>query len=195
MKKTYLLKDIASISLGYPFRGRIDDAKEGIPVIQLKDTSIESGINYHQCTITEPPNNAEEYYLQNQDILFSPRGSSNHSVIFDQEETERRYLASPNFFVIHVHDTAALPQFVAWQLNQIVCQQYFESNAEGGSVKSIRRKTLEEVRITLPCITKQQTIIKLDKAQRREQQLFASFIEQNKTIMNAIAQKLISKDL
>lgn len=195
MNKTYLLKDIANISLGYPFRGKIEEASEGIPVIQPKDTTVESGINFDQCTITAIPNNAEEYYLQDQDILFPPRGSVNYASVFHQSETKRPYIASPNFFVIHVHDTAALPQFVAWQLNQIVCQQYFESNAEGGSVKSIRRKTLEEVRITLPCITKQQTIIKLDKAQRREQQLFASFIEQNKTIMNAIAQKLISKDL
>ena len=195
MKKTYLLKDIASISLGYPFRGRIDEAKEGIPVIQLKDTSIELGINYSECTITESPNNAEEYYLQNQDILFSPRGSNNHSVIFDQEETERQYLASPNFFVIRPHHKKALPQFIAWQLNQIICQQYFERNAEGGTVKSIRRKTLEETPITLPSIEKQTTIIKLDEAQKKEQELFNAFIEQNKKIMNAIAQQLISKDL
>lgn len=195
MKKTYLLKNIASISLGYPFRGRIDEAKEGIPVIQLKDTSIELGINYSECTITEIPNNAEEYYLRDQDILFPPRGSSNHSVIFDQKETEKQHLASPNFFVIHVHDTAALPQFVAWQLNQIICQQYFERNAEGGTVKSIRRKTLEEIPIMLPSLEKQTIIIKLDDAQRKEQKLFNTFIEQNKRIMNAIAQQLISKDL
>ena len=192
MKKIHQLNEIASITLGYPFRGRIDEAKEGIPVIQLKDTSIESGINYLQWTITEIPNNAEEYYLQNQDILFSPRGSSNHSVIFDQEETERRYLASPNFFVIRTHYKEALPQFIAWQLNQIVCQQYFERNAEGSTIKNIRRKTLEETPITLPSIEKQTTIIKLDEVQRKEQKLFNAFIEQNKAIMNAIAQQLIS---
>lgn len=193
MKQNIPLKDLATISLGYPFRGRIEEVKGGIPIIQLKDADI-FGIQYEQCTSTEVGEKGESYFLQDQDILFSPRGETTYAVCFDQKSAEGPHIASPNFYVIRINRPDLIPAFVAWQLNQIPCQRYFDRTAEGGLIKNIRKGILEETPIIVPSLKKQQQIIALQELFVREAEIYAQLQHQNQQMMHHIAQQLLLED-
>lgn len=193
MKK--LLKEIANISLGYPFRGKVEeidsDSETAIPVVQLRNCSIDHGIDYINCAFVEAPNKASNHYLQDQDILFAARSSQNYAVLFEKDKAcDHNYIASLNFFIIRITDKSILPNFLIWQLNQSVCQQYIERNSEGTSAKNIRRPIMEDLPIAIPDLATQQNIVNLAQAQCQERLLFSKIIQCNELIMRDIAQKI-----
>lgn len=193
MKK--LLREIANVSLGYPFRGKvevIDSSHEtAIPVVQLRNCSIDHGIDYTSCAFIESPNKASHYYLQDQDILFAARSSQNYAVLFEKDKAcGHDYIASLNFFIIRITDGNVLPNFLVWQLNQTICQQYFDKNSEGTAAKNIRRPIMEDLPIAIPDLSTQQNIVKLAQVQNKERQLFSQLIQSNEQIMTAIAQQI-----
>ncbi|OYQ75125.1 restriction endonuclease subunit S [Wohlfahrtiimonas sp. G9077] len=192
MKKT--LKEIANLSLGYPFRGKVEevnpDSDNAIPVIQLRNCSIEHGIEYTQCTFVNVPSKMS-HHLQDQDILFAARSSQNYAVLFEKDQAQKHdYIASLNFFIIRITDESILPDFLVWQLNQVICQQYFEKNSEGTAAKNIRRPIIEALPIAIPDITTQQTIVELARAQSKQHLLFSKLMHNNERMMTAIAQKI-----
>ena len=193
MKK--LLRDIANVSLGYPFRGKVEEIdpnrETATPVVQLRNCSIEHGIDYTSCAFVESPNKASNHYLQDQDILFAARSSQNYAVLFEKDKAcDHDYIASLNFFIISITDNNILPNFLVWQLNQTICQQYFDKNSEGTAAKNIRRPIMEDLPIAIPDLATQQNIVKLAQAQNKERQLFSQLIQSNERIMTAIAQQI-----
>lgn len=193
MKKS--LKEIANISLGYPFRGKVEEIdsnlETAIPVVQLRNCSIDNGIDYTSCAFVEIPNKANHHYLQDQDILFAARSSQNYAVLFEKEQSlDYDYIASLNFFIIRLTTQDILPNFLVWQLNQTLCQQYFERNCEGTAAKSIRRPIMEELPIAIPDLATQHNIVKLAQVQNKEHQLLSQLIQNNEQIMTAIAQQI-----
>lgn len=196
MKKEIQLSTIAEINLGVALRGRMEEDLSGVPMIQPKDISATDGILYQQVVPTDIGSKAGHYLLQDQDILFSLRGNYS-ATIFDAKAAApygERFVASSNFFVIRLHTLDAIPAFVAWQLNQGPCQQYFERQAEGSLVKTLRRGLLEATPITLPGLSYQEKIIALDQIHRQEQYILTELIEKNRQIMYSLAQQLTVKD-
>lgn len=199
MKKS--LNEVASITLGYPFRGKVEETdahhkdEAAIPVIQLRNTSILEGIDYQSCAFVKITGKANNHYLQDQDILFAARNNHNYSVRFEKNSAiNRDYIASPNFFIIRITDKNILPDFLEWQLNQVICQQYFARNKEGTFTKNIRREIMESLPISIPSLEIQQAIVKLAQTQQRERQILTKLIQNNEQVMNAIAQNLITED-
>lgn len=193
MKKS--LKAIANVSLGYPFRGKVEEIdsnlETAIPVVQLRNCSIDNGIDYTSCAFVESPNKACNHYLHDQDILFAARSSQNYAVLFEKDKAcHYDYIASLNFFIIRITDRNILPSFLVWQLNQVICQQYFDKNSEGTAAKNIRRPIMEDLPIAIPDLATQQTIVKLAQVQNKERQLLSQLIQNNEQIMTAIAQQI-----
>jgi len=172
------LDKIADISAGYSFRGKIkEETGTGVYAIQMKDVSEEAGLNHETVIETSLPGKYAPDWLKVGDILFVARGSRIFATLYDG--AFENAVASPHFFVIRITNQNALPEFIAWQLNQMPAQRYFDKEAEGSAAKSIKRTSLDKTPISLPSIQRQEIILKLHK------NIYAQKLIHHELIINA----------
>lgn len=186
------LVDLAVIKAGHPFRGKIEEIKEGTArVLQIRDLDEFGQINSWDSVIkTEMAGRKEPEWLERGDILFAARGLRNFAgCLIDIPEPT---VCGPHFFQIHVRDgQEVLPEYLAWALNQQPIQKYFKQSAEGSSQLSIRKAVLEHTEIAIPTLAKQESIIVLNKAVIREQQILKALLVSREQEMNFIAQDIL----
>lgn len=188
------LKQVVSIESGYPFRGKIPEVENSQwVVVQMKDISLTTGINWESCVTTELTGKREPSCLQSGDILFAARGSHNYAVQVDSAILKNgvRVVASPHFYVLSIKNSLVESDYLVWFLNQMPAQRYFEQNAEGSVTKSIRRVVLENTPIAIPTIEEQRSIIALAKVVEQERSIAERLVQNGKDLMNVIANGLL----
>jgi len=184
------LSDIATIKSGYPFRGAIKDAPEGsIAVVQGKDVNPNSGIAWHGLTKTILSGKKSPDWLQEHDIVVAARGVKNYAAYVNAPPT--RAVCSPQFFVVRIGNPQALPEFIAWQLNQDSCQQYFDLNRTGHTVGNIKLQALASIPVVLPDLETQNHIISLQRTVNREKTILHQSIDNLDLHMRAIAKDVL----
>ena len=83
----YLLSNIASISAGHPFRGRIPESIEGdARVVQIRDINEYDQVIWNDLIHTNITGRKQPDWLQQGDILFSARGQRNRATLIDKTE-------------------------------------------------------------------------------------------------------------
>lgn len=197
-----ILKQVATINAGYPFRGKVPEVlKSSVVAVQMKDVSPNEGVRWSSCIQTTLTGKREPGYLQEGDILVAARGNHNYAVLIDQSlvKSGKQAVASPHYFVVRLKSEVLgkkdiLPEFIVWLLNQPRTQRYFEQNAAGTLTKSIRRSVLEEVLVVVPHIDKQQAIVAIANTFSQEQRLMQQLIQNGERTMNVIADDLFNKE-
>lgn len=186
-----LLADLASISAGYPFRGKIDTLPEGgVAVIQMRNADPETGIDWRGLSRIELPRASAKAFLRPGDIILSTRGGRNFPYCI--EEHDEQVVCSPHFFVIRVRTDAILPQFLAWQMMQKPAQDYFAAGATGSYILNLKREVVENLPIIMPPVAQQQWIVDLDEAVRAERTVLTTLIDNRTAEMAAIARQLLT---
>lgn len=163
----------------------------GVFVVQMKDVS-RTGIRWDGCSQTRLAGKRNPDWLRPGDIIFQARGNQNYAALVDESLGDRQAVAVPHFFVVTCTTEKVLPSFMAWFLNQGPCQRYFQREAEGSQVKSIRRSVLEAVEIAIPAIEKQQSIVRLAQLFDKEQELMEQMRSNTEQMMNALAFDLMN---
>lgn len=183
-----ILGEIVSISAGYAFRTSIKSSDTGVSVIQMKDVSLNNGLDWTGVILTELPGRRPSNWIENNDLLFLARGNHNYSVciqdVFDDT------VCTPHFFHIRIKDHRITPEFLNWQINQLPAQKYFDSAAEGQAKRNIRRAVLESLPIVLPSIPKQKQIVDLSNLINEERRIYTELANNRAELMGAIAIKL-----
>lgn len=193
-----VLNDIAVVDAGYPFRGTIPETLGShIAAVQMKDVSLQEGINWSGCTRTTLTGKRAPDWLQPGDILIAARGSHNYAVHVDERltSTDLQAVAAPHFFIIRVTREEVLPEFLTWLLNQAPCQRYFEQTAEGSVTKSIRRSVLEQTPVAMPPLDKQRIIIRMNTTLARERRIATQLVNNGAQLMNTIASELLAQPM
>jgi len=174
-------------------RGRIEQVKgTGVRAVRLKDVSLQGGIDWDACIETELKGRNTPQWLEPNDVLFAAHGSHNTATFIEDSFKDGlvKAVATPMFFVLRVRDSALLPEYLAWFINAVPSQRYFEKNAEGSRTKSVRRQVLEGLEIAMPEKEQQQKIIALAKNLNEQQTCLQQLVECNEKTLNAIAQDL-----
>lgn len=189
------LGDISSISSGYPFRGRIEETEDsGYFAVQMKDISAHGVINWSGCVETELEGKKDPQWLMPGDILLAARGNRNYAVLITDAMSGIQAVASPQFYVITLNNTAGvMPEFLVWLLNQQPCQRYFDLNAEGTLTKSLRRSFVECAEVAIPSREKQEQIIHLARNVSQQRQLSEQLIRNGEQMLNAVAGDLMNQ--
>lgn len=186
-----ILSDIASIKAGHPFRGSISENKLGNALtIQIKDLRSDGTICLSQLLRTQLEGRRTPDWLQKGDILFSARGPRNIAACLG--EINNPMVCAPHYYLIQIIAKQVLPEFVAWQLNQLPCQRYFSQSAEGSAQLSIRRAILDRSPLVIPSIQKQRTIVALSNKAQQEKVVLKALIENRKKQLDSIAQQLLA---
>jgi len=178
-------------------RGRIEQVRgTGVRAVRLKDVSLRDGINWDACIETELTGRNSPQWLEPNDVLFAAHGSHNTATFINESYKDASFkaVATPMFFVLRVIDKASLPkvlpEYLAWFINAVPSQRYFEKNAEGSRTKSVRRQVLEALEVAVPVKEKQEKIIALAKNINEQQKCLQQLAEFNEQTLNAIAQDL-----
>lgn len=179
------LVEVASISAGYPFRGKIEKLPDGeFAVIQMRNASPETGIDWDALTRVELPRVSEKALLQPGDIILSTRGGRNYAYCIGHKRGQ--LVCSPHFFVIRLMRDDVLPEFLAWQMNQAPAQNYFAIGAQGSHISNLKRAVVERLPIKLPSYERQTSIVEMANAMRAEREVFQQLVQNRTNEMNAI---------
>jgi len=184
------LIELATISPGHPFRGKIPDKSgSGIRAVQMKDISVDMGVCWNSVVETELSGKKQPDWLMNGDILFAARGSRNYAVLIDH--VTGKAVSAPHFYILRVSEKILLAEFLVWQLNQRPLQNYFDRAAQGSLTKSIKRVILEGAEISVPSLEKQKQILCLYKTLLQEKYIYAQLSINADKLMNSIANELV----
>lgn len=184
---------LCTVSTGWSFRGRIEPA-EGVEtlVVQMRDT-LSSGVDWASCVRTEVTGRREPDWLRPGDILFPARGNVSQAVLIDERIGSLQAVAAPHFFVLRIRRSDVLPAYLAWWLNQEPAQRYLEQQAQSSTlVRNISLTALESVLVALPPFLRQQQIVDLASAIRREEELLHRLRQTNQQIMTGLARDLLA---
>ena len=187
---------LCTVSTGWSFRGRIEPA-EGAEtlVVQMRDTSS-SGVDWTSCVRTEVAGRREPDWLKPGDILFPARGNVSLAVLIDESIGSLQAVAAPHFFVLRTRRSDVLPAWLVWWLNQEPAQRYLEQQAQSSTlVRNISLTALESVLVARPPFLRQQQIVDLASAIRREEELLHRLRQTNQQIMTGLARDLLGTDI
>ena len=185
-----LLKDIATVKAGHPFRGTIKESLDGNGfVVLVKNINVDGKIDLNNVVQTTVQGRRTPEWLKSGDVLFLSRGPKlTAATVIDPPEN---VVCSPHFFVIELQNTSVLPQFLAWQLNQNNAQRYLKKSAAGSAQVSVTRSVLENVPLTIPGVKDQQNIVNLADCVVKEKHLFAKLIQNRERQLQAVAQNIL----
>lgn len=186
------LGDLVNVQSGFPFRGSISEVAGGaVLAVQMKDVDPELGVRWQGVLRTELLGRKGPDWLRAGDLLFVSRGSRFHAVCLDAPPGPA--VCNPHFFHLRVKPKAkVLPGFVAWQINQPLCQRQLQQAAEGSNQLSIRRPVLESLKLCVPSLADQRQIVALVALAQRERQVLQGLIRNRERQLHMLAEKLAS---
>lgn len=188
------LSKVATIAIGYPFRGRISETEEpDAIVVQMSNVTVGLGVDWPSCTRTTLPGKREPDWLQPDDILFAARADPPYAILVGEALLEQplEAVAAPYFYIIRLPPSARLtPTFLAWYLNSLPAQRYFLSHSEGSVTRSIKRKILEHTPIAIPPLARQHAISALVDTIRQQQRIAQQLISRGELLLDTLAADL-----
>lgn len=158
------LDSIANIRMGTTLRGR--DATRSVAsgscrLVRIGDVSQDgTWLNEVFARIEPAENLREDQFLQDGDVLFPNRGNRTTAIAYRLDVS--RALAGAQFFVLRPVQAKVLPEYLAWYLRAEESVRYFEERRKGTYVPIIQRSDLAELKIPLPSLTVQRTIVEID---------------------------------
>ena len=182
------LQKIASIQIGYSFRGRLDAASTGsVAVIQMKDL-VDDQVDLGGLLRVDMGLPKIHHLVRVGDLVFRSRGVTSTCAILlgDPGET---IVAAP-LFRIRVNDDLVLPKYLNWYINQPQTQAYLSSHAKGTAQKMISKDVLENMEIAIPPIERQREIVELAALAEIEQNLMQKLADKRKQYLSALLLKM-----
>jgi restriction endonuclease S subunit len=181
-----LLRDLADVQAGHPFRGSVPAIVGGnVHVLQMRDVTPDGGIEWGTLVQTEIEPGKHPSWLKRHDLVFVARGARNYAVCL--QDVPKASVCSQYFFLLRIKVPTLLPEFLAWQINRAPAQRYLASNAEGSDQLSIRRGVLEAMPIAVPPLAQQELVVEFAAMAIQEKQHLEALIRNRQLQLDALA--------
>ena len=178
-----LLRDIALIRAGVPFRKRVEPVAGGpYCLVQIKDVSRDQGLQVDSLVRVDAPEASQSHLLREGDVLFIARGTRNDAVVFSSDMTNA--IAGAQFFVIRPTGRV-LPEYLAWYLNQASAQRHVAEYSSGSFVPFVPKTALEELEVVLPSMEDQRRIVAVQELSLKEQELLDAIKAKRRSLVEA----------
>ncbi len=184
------VKQVARVAAGYTFRKAIKGSPDGQSrVIMAKNINEHGAINYEDLTnISDIPNRSNAL-VENGDVLLSSRGVFRAGVFWDKMES---VVAASSTFILRVKNTEVVPEYVAIYLNSEAGQAGIQKILTGSTIKTILRKSLENLKIPIPALSIQKQIINISQNIQKREALLNKKINLSKNIAEGAIKKLLT---
>lgn len=187
-----LLKDVACVQSGHPFRGSIPEVPDGNAfALQMRDLTPDGTVTWAGLVRTLVGSRKEPDWLVPGDVVFVARGLRNYAVCMDEIPVPT--VCSQYFYLLRSKTDQLLPEFLAWQINRAPAQRYLAKNAEGSDQLSIRRTVLEDLPVSIPPRQVQHVIIAIQRAAQAERKTLENLMRNREQQLDAVAFSLFSE--
>jgi len=184
-----LLKDIASVQIGYHFRGRIKPVMDGrYKLVHIKDVGKGGTDSFDNLMPVNISDLKQEQLLRKGDVLLVGRGDRRRAVAIDSDL--KNATVGSQFFIIRANQSVD-PGYLAWALNQDPAQRYLEEKSVGTNVKIISKEAVSHLLISLPDLETQRRIARLHALNEKQKELMETIAEKRyrvteQTLLNLI---------
>ncbi|MDD2318592.1 MAG: restriction endonuclease subunit S [Geobacteraceae bacterium] len=177
------LRKIASIQIGYTFRGRLDVVPSGaVAIIQMKDL-IDDQVDLSGLLQIDMEQPKEHHLAMRGDLIFRSRGVTNTCAILS-DNPGNAVVAAP-LFRIRLTDSGVLAEYLNWYINSPPAQSFLATHSKGTAQKMISKDALEALEIAVPSLERQKAIVELSVLVEREQSLIKKLAEKRKQYLSA----------
>jgi hypothetical protein len=180
------LSDLALVFAGYPFRERLDAYARGdVAVLQMKNID-EADMLRVDDTLPHIslPNLNERQFIRSGDLLLRARGQF-HTAAEVTADFGRAVAAAP-LMLVRVTTRDVLPAYLRWFINQTHTQSTLTALAAGTHVRSINKLALDGLKVPVPPVEKQKSIVEISLLAEHEQSLIASLTERRSKVLAEI---------
>jgi restriction endonuclease S subunit len=191
------ISNFAEIINGYTFRGAIETVKtRDILVLQAKDIiQGETIIESEKLTPISFKGTRTASFLQKDDVLIVSRGmgvGSFRSAIFSLDTSN--IIASSSLLILRIKKKEVLPEYISLYFNSIEGQNKILETVAGSSILAISRKKFEEeIKIPIPPLEIQHSLIKLNQNIKQQEKIYDRKKELKQEIIKATITNLIKK--
>ena len=191
------LGEIADITSGYTFRSSINHYADGdYFVVQARNIDTDKNIdNVADLTLVYSGIIRNPFFLEPNDILIVSRGSrpgSFRSTVFSSDK--KNVIASSSVHIIRVADVIILPKYLSLYLNSPDGQKELSQIVTGGSyIQSILLKNLSGLKIPIPPVHVQKSIVALHENMKRQEDIQGRKRQLKENIINATFNNLTHK--
>ncbi len=181
IEKEIKLEEIAEIKTGYTFKTALSEYQNGNTII-LQAGDI-SNNDWSKCNKIKL-DNIENHSLKDGDVLLSVRGSF---VVKVFRKIKNPVVASSSVLIIRLKNKTFNPEYLKIYLESKDGQKQIET-LSSGSIKSISKKNLSQIKIPIVSNKKQQEIIQINQRFNK----YIELIETKQELIQKIGQKIIN---
>lgn len=173
-----LLKDIATIRAGIPFRGKIEPKASGrFRLVQIRDISEERPLDPEALVRIDAREAREDHILRRGDVLLVARGKRTVAIAFLSDILDA--ITGSQVFVIRPHrDVSA--EYLAFYLNQRPAQQYISESLSGSYISFIPKHALNDLPVIVPSVEVQRKVVAIHQLALKEHDLQGLIKERRK---------------
>lgn len=189
------LNELASISMGYSFRSRIEpDASGDISVVQLRNIQGDGTLDVSNLVPVSLDKVKSVYWLKPKDVVFCSRGVSMPAALVP-DDIGNAIAAAPVLLIRPKHK-ALDPEYLVWFLNHpSLGQRQLLSMQEGTHLPMVNKTRLSEIKIIIPPLIVQTKISALSALHRQESELLTQLQEKRSKHMDAVLMKCMQGEL
>lgn len=183
------IKDIADIQIGYQFRKKIKTEHDGThAVIQMRDFDDHNNLNHRALSRVNLAELPEKCLVNKNDVLFLSRGHNNFA--YPVTDLLDDTIAASYFFILKVRSEKVLPEYLAWCINQTPAQVYLHNIARQGTrMPLVSKSAFEDLKVHVPDIKTQKSIIELNSLLDRENELIRKLQEKRLLLIRSYSIK------
>jgi len=179
-----LLKDIATVQMGFSFRSRLESLQSGeVGIIQMKDLTDENIVNCENLSHVDMGKFSESHLVRKGDLIFRSRSLTSTSTILSDDPG--RVVVSAPLLRIRITSPYIIPEYLNWFISQLPAQIFLASHARGSTQKMISKDALEMLQVDVPPLEKQKMIVTLATLSEEEQRIIKKITLKRKQYISA----------
>lgn len=163
------LADICDVSSGFTARARLEEVRDGVPALQMRDIADAPQVDASCLMCSAFEGAVDRYVVGAGDVVFRSKGERNVAAYLDE------HFQSPAVAILPVMilrtKAAVLPEYLVWSINQPEAQRHFEGDARSGTIRAVPKASIESLPIDLPDLATQHQIVEIDRLLRKEVEL------------------------
>ena len=183
------LGDIASLSVGYPFRNTCVPRESGMLACFLRDVDSDGSLNEGSLRRVEDAKPNSSHLAVAGDIVFRSRGGSFVSALVPALGEDLLVVAP--MIRIRVNREKVLPEYLVWYMNGANGTAFFKEFAKGSAMSLISKTVLERMPVKLPSLQAQKNIVELVELGRKEHEILAEIVKQKNLILETEISKYL----
>lgn len=165
------------------------DTNPDLYYIQSTDFNKQREWNKNLNLVLTNSSKFSNHILEIGDILFAAKGRDLFAVVYDGKFQPA--VASTTFLVLQVQSKMIMPEYLVWFINHPQTQKLLWSFARGSAIPSISKATLEKIKVPLPELSKQISILELYKLQQKEKRIRKQIGKLRQEYINELTYKSI----